>query len=138
MFVRPFSRLKLSFPDGKLIGACSPLTSMQKLGSQPVVGCRAARGPNCPSSWRSAQRFDLIPVSVSGESVQDGGGVEHKVDRAGTPRRDMMNVLLGCAQDPSLSHSIPLKVCVQYVSLPCPQRFRDKRWVSTLFCTKTH
>ena len=24
---------------------------------QNVVGCRVARGPNCPSSWRSAQGF---------------------------------------------------------------------------------
>ena len=45
-----------------------------------VVGCRAARGPNRPSPWRSAQGFDLIPVSVSGEGVQDSGGVK-KVSR---------------------------------------------------------
>ena len=49
-------------------------------------------------SWRSAQGFDLIPVSVSGEGVQEGGGGEQKVDGAGTPRRDMMcgeNVFIG-------------------------------------------
>ena len=40
-----------------------------------VVGCCVARGPNCPSSWRSAQGFDLIQVSVCGEGVPDGGGV---------------------------------------------------------------
>ena len=39
-------------------------------------------------SWRSAQGFDLIPVSVSGEGVQDGGGVEQ--NKVGIARRDMM------------------------------------------------
>ena len=61
-----------------------------------------ARGPNCPSSWRSAEGFDLIPVSVCGEGVRDGGGVEQKVDRVGTKERHDVwkeNVLLGCAQD---------------------------------------
>ena len=54
-----------------------------EFGSQFVFGCRVARGPNCPSSCRSEQGSDLIPVSVSGEGVQDGGGVEQEVDRAG-------------------------------------------------------
>ena len=52
-----------------------------KLPRSSVAGCRVARGPNCPSSWRSAQGVGLIPVNVSGESVQDGGGVEQKEDR---------------------------------------------------------
>ena len=30
-----------------------------------VTGCRVARGPNCPSSWRSAQGVGLVPDSVS-------------------------------------------------------------------------
>ena len=73
------------------------------------------------TSWRSAQGVGLIPVSVSGEGVRDGGGVEQKEDRVGTPRRDMMcgeNVLLGGTQEtrrsflelePKLE---PTRVCV--------------------------
>ena len=50
----------------------------------------------------------VIPVSVSGELVQDGGGVEQKEDRVGTPRRDMMcgeNVWLGCTQETRRSYT---------------------------------
>ena len=106
VFVRSFSRFKLSFLGANLIGACSLLTSMQKLGSKPMAGCRVARGPNCPSSWRSAQGVGLIPVSVSEEGVQDGGA-EQEEDRVATPRRDMMcgeNVLQACTQETRRSY----------------------------------
>ena len=55
-----------------------------------MVRCRVARGPQTVHPVSGVHRVDLIPVSVSGEGVQDGGGAELKVDKAGTPWRDMM------------------------------------------------
>ena len=105
VFVRSSSRMKLSFLDGKLIGVCSLTNVDAEVWLITCGGMSCSQRPPCPSSWRSAQGVGLIPVSVSGEGVQDGGGVEQKEDRAGTPRRDMMcgeNVLLGGAQDTSI------------------------------------
>ena len=48
---------KPMFLVGRLIGVCSPLTSMQNLGSKPVFGIGPARWPG------SAQGSSLIPVS---------------------------------------------------------------------------
>ena len=44
---------------------------------------------DCPSQNGVAHGFGLIPVSVAGESVQAGGGVEQKEDKFGIPRSDM-------------------------------------------------
>ena len=49
-----------------------------------------ARGPDCPSNSGVAQGFGLIPVSVAGEGVQGGGGVEQKESKLETPRSDMV------------------------------------------------
>ena len=83
------------------------------------------------SSSQRVKLSSLIPVSVSGEGVQDGGGVELKEDRAGTPRRDMMcgeNVLLGCTQETRRSYLElkpklePTRVCVAQVNVRTTQR----------------
>ena len=42
-----------------------------------------------PSNGGVAHGFGLIPVSVAGEGVQVGGGVEKKEEKLGTPRSDM-------------------------------------------------
>ena len=54
-----------------------------------VSGVWSARGPDCPSQSGVAHGFSLIPVSVGGEGVQVGGGVEQKEEKLGTPRSDM-------------------------------------------------
>ena len=87
--VRQVSRLKLFFLYGKWIGVCSLLTPKQKLGSQPMIGEGSARGPDGPSQSGVAHGLCLIPVSVAGEGVQVGGGVEQKEERLGIPRSDM-------------------------------------------------
>ena len=99
-----------------------------EVGLKPAAGCRCARGPNCPSSWRSAQGVCLIPVSVSGEGVQDGGGVQQKEDRVGTPWRDMMcgECFLGCTQETRRSYLEPklepTRVCVGSINVRTTQR----------------
>ena len=88
MVVKLFSRLKLFFRKGYLIGVCSLLTSMQRLGSLPVFGVGSAKGSECPPQGEVALVVGLIPVSVSGAGVQISGGVEQEEDKFGTPKSD--------------------------------------------------
>ena len=54
-----------------------------------MFGVGSARWPDCSSNGVVANGFGLIPVSVAGEVVQLGGGVEQKEEKLGTPRSDM-------------------------------------------------
>ena len=85
--VASYSCWKPMFLVGRLIGVCSPLTSMQNLGSQPVFEVGSARWPDGPPQSAVAHGFGLIPVSGVGEVASDekigGNGVE------GTFNKDM-------------------------------------------------
>ena len=61
-------------------------------GPATVVEVELATWPDCPSNSGVAQGFNLIPVSVSGEGVQVGVGVEQKEEKEEleTPRSDMV------------------------------------------------
>ena len=45
--------------------------------------------PDYPSNSEVAHGVGLIPVSVAGEGVQVGGGVEQKEEKSGLPRCDV-------------------------------------------------
>ena len=53
-----------------------------------MFGVVSARWPDCPSNSGVAHGFGLIPVSVAGEGVQVGGGVEQREEKLGTRRRE--------------------------------------------------
>ena len=102
---RPATSSKSTTRPQKAVKQKRRIVSDQIQLGQGVAGCRVANRPKCPSSWRTAQGFDLIPVSVFGEGVQDGGGVEQKEhSRNNKETHDVWieNVLLGCAQNTSI------------------------------------
>ena len=49
----------------------------------------SATWPDCRFNGGVAHGFGLIPVSVAGEGVQVGGGVEQKGEKLGTLRSDV-------------------------------------------------
>ena len=71
VIVTSYSCWKLMFLVERLIGVCSPLTSVQNLGSQPVFGIGSARWPDGPPRSGVAQKFNLIPVSGVSEAVNE-------------------------------------------------------------------
>ena len=92
-----FSMLKLFLLEGKLIGVCSLLTSMQVLGSQPVRGDDSARWSNSSPSGgvarereREGERGPVIRV-ISNEFGVVGGGLEHNDGNgSGTSRSGLL------------------------------------------------